>query len=185
MVQQFAGRFAAAEAEYERSRDFEGDHALADFWSFVRAFTPPGLPAEVQPRFERFLRSESLTMAVHQELRHVLNDPKAAGALIERASQQPEYQDATRLDVLSLWASRLRDLERAFALRRRSIVDLQGRAAITGMWDSGLAPLRNDPRFKALLRETGLVDYWRRSGHWADCYRPVGDDEFECVEETK
>jgi len=30
------------------------------------------------------------------------------------------------------------------------------------------APLRADPRFEALCRGCGLVDYWRRSGHWAD-----------------
>ena len=32
----------------------------------------------------------------------------------------------------------------------------------------------------ALMRETGLVDYWRQTGEWGDVCRPVGDDDFEC-----
>ena len=30
------------------------------------------------------------------------------------------------------------------------------------------APLRSDPRFDQICRGCGLVDYWRRSGHWPD-----------------
>ena len=30
------------------------------------------------------------------------------------------------------------------------------------------APMRGDPRFDEICRGCGLVDYWRRSGHWAD-----------------
>ncbi len=30
------------------------------------------------------------------------------------------------------------------------------------------APLRADPRFIDVCRGCGLVDYWRRSGHWPD-----------------
>jgi hypothetical protein len=36
------------------------------------------------------------------------------------------------------------------------------------------------PGFKALMRETGLADYWRHTGDWGDVCRPVGDDDFEC-----
>ena len=37
-----------------------------------------------------------------------------------------------------------------------------------------------DPRFKELMREAGLADYWRQSGKWADFCRPVGEDDLEC-----
>jgi len=39
---------------------------------------------------------------------------------------------------------------------------------------------RADPRFKALMREGGLADFWRKSGKWPDFCGPVGEDDFEC-----
>jgi hypothetical protein len=44
-------------------------------------------------------------------------------------------------------------------------------------WETGL---RADPRFKEIVRELGLTDYWRASGKWGDFARPVGTDDFEC-----
>jgi hypothetical protein len=40
--------------------------------------------------------------------------------------------------------------------------------------------VRADPRFKELMREGGLADFWRRSGKWPDFCGPVGKDDFEC-----
>ncbi len=40
--------------------------------------------------------------------------------------------------------------------------------------------LRADPRFKEIVRDVGLVDYWRASGNWGDYCKPVGNDDFEC-----
>jgi len=47
------------------------------------------------------------------------------------------------------------------------------------VWLPELAPLRKTERFKALVRQFGLVDYWRARG-WPDLCRPVGTDDFEC-----
>jgi len=29
------------------------------------------------------------------------------------------------------------------------------------------------------MHEVGLVDFWRRSGKWPDCGRPVGEDDVD------
>jgi hypothetical protein len=46
-------------------------------------------------------------------------------------------------------------------------------------WDPLYAPLRKTERFKTLMRDAGLVDYWRERG-WPDLCRPVGADDFVC-----
>jgi hypothetical protein len=48
------------------------------------------------------------------------------------------------------------------------------------LWIAPYSALRTLPGFKALMRETGLADYWRQTGDWGDVCRPVGDDDFEC-----
>ena len=41
------------------------------------------------------------------------------------------------------------------------------------------APVRKTERFKAFVRNAGLVDYWRAKG-WPDLCRPMGADDFVC-----
>jgi hypothetical protein len=39
-----------------------------------------------------------------------------------------------------------------------------------------MRPMRQDPRFWAIAQRIGLVDYWRKSGHWPDfCAEPGMD----------
>jgi TolB-like protein/DNA-binding SARP family transcriptional activator/Flp pilus assembly protein TadD len=47
------------------------------------------------------------------------------------------------------------------------------------VWHVFAAPLRKTARFKALMRNAGLVDYWRARG-WPDLCRQVGADDFAC-----
>jgi DNA-binding winged helix-turn-helix (wHTH) protein/tetratricopeptide (TPR) repeat protein len=55
-------------------------------------------------------------------------------------------------------------------------IALHGPAQLTGVqyvFDPAMAPFRADPRFMTLARDLGLVDYWRKSGHWPDfCTAP-------------
>lgn len=39
--------------------------------------------------------------------------------------------------------------------------------------------LRQHPKFRQLVRESGLLDYWREWG-WSDYCEPVGEDDFRC-----
>ena len=48
------------------------------------------------------------------------------------------------------------------------------------IWRSLFAGVRRLPGFKDLLRDIGLVDFWRSTGKWPDLCRPLGDDDFEC-----
>jgi hypothetical protein len=48
------------------------------------------------------------------------------------------------------------------------------------IWDPAFAEARKHPEFKTLVRDLGMVEYWRAKG-WADKCRPVGADDFECT----
>jgi len=46
------------------------------------------------------------------------------------------------------------------------------------LWDIEARELRSHPRFRQLVEEIGLVEFWRKSG-WPEVCRPVGDS-FAC-----
>jgi adenylate cyclase len=47
------------------------------------------------------------------------------------------------------------------------------------LWARPYEGVRKTERFKAYVRNAGLVDYWRAKG-WPDLCRPMGADDFEC-----
>jgi TolB-like protein/tetratricopeptide (TPR) repeat protein len=47
------------------------------------------------------------------------------------------------------------------------------------LWFPDMAPLRKTERFKAYMRNVGLVDYWKARG-WPDLCKPVGANDFAC-----
>ena len=61
----------------------------------------------------------------------------------------------------------------------RQFFGLNGGSIILNLYHPYETPVRADPRFKDIVRRLGLVDYWRTSGKWPDCARPVGNDDLE------
>ena len=49
----------------------------------------------------------------------------------------------------------------------------------TWFWHPSYAAVRATPRFKSLVRDLGLVEYWEARGWPAQC-RPAGGDDFVC-----
>jgi TolB-like protein len=47
------------------------------------------------------------------------------------------------------------------------------------LFHSTYALVRNTPRFKKVIQDSGLVNYWRERG-WPEFCRPVGADDFAC-----
>jgi hypothetical protein len=48
------------------------------------------------------------------------------------------------------------------------------------LWLAIHKDMRRLPGFKDLVRDLGLVDYWRTTGNWGQFCRPLGEDDFEC-----
>jgi len=69
--------------------------------------------------------------------------------------------------------SALGELDEAFALARQRFED-ERRAGEEVLFSAATRPMRNDPRFMPLMRDIGLLAYWRLSGHWPDFCRDPG-----------
>jgi TolB-like protein len=175
-----AGRFEEAKAEYERSQDLAGDRAIWEWYAVIRLWAQKTAdPAAVAAQFRIFLEHESVPMALNRELAPLLDEPEAARAAIRRAADDPANDDATRMSIIAWYADHFGDRDLALEAMRRSLVD-HGGTVFAMLWWPYETELRADPRFKAIVRDMKLADYWRATGNWGDFARPVGTDDFEC-----
>ncbi|MBL8547797.1 MAG: hypothetical protein JNL81_15120 [Hyphomonadaceae bacterium] len=69
--------------------------------------------------------------------------------------------------------SRLGQMDEAFALARQRFAD-ERRGGEDVLFGAATRPMRTDPRFMPLMRDLGLLAYWRLSGHWPDFCRDAG-----------
>jgi TolB-like protein len=175
-----AGRTSEAWAEYERSKDLQGNTGVIELLAFFRM--QGRTPAEIQAQYERFLatRGPDLDAPVFAALEPLLFDATAAAPLIAKALEDPAFQNWVRLSWLSYFAGWFGLKDIALAAMRRGQIDLKG-PTHRYLWHPILADARKEPAFKQLMRDLGLYDYWRKSGKWGDFARPVGDSDFEIV----
>ena len=170
-----AGRFEEAEAEYQRSQTLDGSHANPNFVALLRGLARQ----DADPRALRklFLGAWSEHETPPQwwhDFGAAIPNRQGMLAVIRKAIEAGE-------DWLSPVADALGDRDLALTALRSYVTRNRGRT--TTWWQPWLLPhsgARADPRFKELMREAGLADYWRQSGKWADFCGPVGEDDFEC-----
>jgi len=106
-----------------------------------------------------------------------LDDPEAARAELRRVYANRQNADAAGgLYGVAAWAAYFDDPKLAIDAVR-AIGPTQN---VFVIWQSSRQSLRRLPEFKQLVREFGLVDYWRTSGNWSQFCRPLGADDFEC-----
>jgi TolB-like protein len=175
---QQAGRREEAEVEYRRSADLAGASEPREHLALFRAWEA-GDRELTRSRFDGFLRAQSLPLPVFAAERAVADDPDAVLALLRAAHDDPANQDPTRQLLIGLHAGHYGGVELALAALRRGFVDLRG-SYMASLWYPHMAAVRRAPGFKDLVRDLGLVDYWRETGEWGDFCRPVGADDFEC-----
>jgi adenylate cyclase len=176
----FVGMDDAAWAEYERSKDLAGDRGIVEWHALLRKLAAGADLALIQQALRDYLPHESLSIPVFHQVANDAISADAARDMLRAAADDPYYQDATRQGVMAMIAIALGDVDLTLAMVRRGAVDLES-TTISGLWAPALAPMRRDPRFKDILRDLKLVDYWRISGRWSDLVRPLGDDDFEVI----
>jgi len=176
-----ASRDDEADAEYLRSRSLTGERGFVDVLALWRLLTRPSEPAALRAQFELTARTGGRPFdRLAAELADELDDREAALATLHRLYADPAMQTASGMLWLAGFADHFNDTDLALSALRRSYVDLGG-TNIGMLWRPMSNPLRADPRFKDIVRDLGLVDYFRASGNWGDFCRPLpGGDDFEC-----
>ncbi len=172
-----AGRFEEAEAEYQRSLRLDGFDGSTNYLAFVRGLgrqdADPqalrellgGLSFSGDPP-PQWVRDFAVAIPNRQEMLAILKNAAASGE-----------------DVPFHMADALGDRDLAFSLLRPNLNRLRSNKSSFTWYQPWLlvySGARADPRFKELMREGGLAEFWRQSGKWPDSCGPVGKDDFEC-----
>jgi TolB-like protein len=167
-----AGRPDEAQAEYTRGKTLEGTNWLADSFAVQRAWAHarPDVPA-----IEAMMRSVNAAVSTASVFTKLLDKwqdrPKALAEL---------RRSPNRTIIFAAMGDHYGDKEMVFDVIRTQLVERNG-PQIFSLWQFNESGWRNDPRFKQVLRDLGLVTYYQSSGHWPDVCRPLAGDDFECA----
>lgn len=172
-------RFAEAATEYRRSREIEGSHTFPEYIAFLRTLALDGENREeLRATYERYrLGIDPAGRApFYGEFGRVLDDRAGMKALVRAVVEErrPQYENIYGI------ADALGESELALiSLREQMSRPGQNFTRYWNPWIIPYSNVRTLPGFKTLLRDAGIVDYWRQSGRWGDFCKPVGTD-FEC-----
>jgi TolB-like protein len=107
----------------------------------------------------------------------VFDDKPKARAVLHSWYEDKGFQHFSKWDLIPFLAAWYRDDELVLRVWRDELPTDMLRTLY--IWGPAFSSARARPEFKALVRDLGLVDYWRAYG-WADKCRPVDDLDFEC-----
>ena len=172
-----AGNLPAAIAEQDRGLQLQGFQAFRPFALITALAT--GDRALIERRLVLVGSGPDLVgPAVTAAMQPFLDRP--AEALAELRSFVATAPPARELYLAASWAAYFGDPEFALQLLQGSPLQEPGIELGIAVWRPVMRNVRALPVFKDLVRELGLVDYWRATGNWGDFCRPVGEEDFEC-----
>jgi tetratricopeptide (TPR) repeat protein len=182
-----ARRFDDAEAEYQRSLSLEGNDWQPTAIAFHRMLARPDAdPKALRDLYGQLARERDWPFLL--DLGAALGDRTAMLNILRKAVEDPkEYGGGRAAGIFRLETiDALGDADLAADALRRLLESAKGyprgmhHARYWAFWTMPHSGVRSHPEFKRLLIETGVVDYWRKTGNWGDGCKPVGADDFQC-----
>jgi hypothetical protein len=116
-------------------------------------------------------------LRLYRPLLDALESPDRAVALLEAILANQEWAWPSKYHDIAVLAAYLDAPELALEAFSREMRYTTIRFAT--LWYPVMSDARRLPRFKTLVEQAKLVDYWR-TYRWADSCEPLGPDDFEC-----
>jgi TolB-like protein/Tfp pilus assembly protein PilF len=174
------GDFDLALQEFERGEDLIGNQALRLLSAAVLGMET-GDRALMEETLEKATVAEGLSdenTALNGTMLRLLDAPDGAKSELHRFYEDPAFGVPADRAGTAVWASYFGDPELALMIYRELFE--RSPALVFVIWRPIEKEIRRLPGFKNLVRNLGLVDYWRSTGNWGQFCRPVGHADFEC-----
>jgi TolB-like protein/DNA-binding winged helix-turn-helix (wHTH) protein len=156
------GDYTAALAEVDRGLALEGPDTPFLRTGLLVAFNK-GDRVEIDERMRAL-------PDIPPRLARLVHAPGEAAAEIRQLASGASPSVKT---ALAHWAIYFHEPELALELWSEGTRDPDG------LWAPLMRDVRKLPAFKEVVRDLGLVDYWRAYG-WSDFCHPTGDEDFAC-----
>jgi len=172
--------FDEALKEFDRAKDLIGEQMGLTIATQFLAMAM-GDHALLEETLEKLANANSgprFSQQISRTMLSLLDSPEAARTALHRLHSDPAFNFSQSRGAIGVWASYFDDPELALE-NYRELFETR-RDLIYSLWAPINEKMRRLPAFKDLVRDLGLVDYWRNSGKWGDFCRPLGHDDFEC-----
>jgi TolB-like protein/DNA-binding winged helix-turn-helix (wHTH) protein len=165
------GRTAEARAEYKRGASVPGTLDV------VSELDIPWLIAQgdEQQVAAAFAGGSERVRA----LASVWRSPNDALRVLRAARESPGYHARREFSLLAILAAHYGDDALAVELLRDAYLG-DGYAGFFRIWHPALRNARRTAAFEQFVREVGLVELWKHTGHWGDYCRPAVAADIEC-----
>jgi TolB-like protein/DNA-binding winged helix-turn-helix (wHTH) protein len=168
-IHHIAGDTSAALAEYERGKVAFSDWLFGDFNAIVVRLSS----GEVESPNDLPLDAADIDEAAREHF----HAPERALRELRALYAGERHADQVARRRLAVWAAYFGDPELALKAMKDSATVSTLNAFL--FWFPLFSEVRQQPGFKDLMRELGIVDHWRAYG-WPKYCRPTGGDDFEC-----
>jgi TolB-like protein len=182
LAYEIAGDFDRADAEMQQLLQIPGGRTAVQLGTWITRAISQHDRAKLDAALSAMAESNEAAAAGVAQTRLLLEDPVQARRELRRRLELLQGQlDTIGVDTVAIWAAWFDDEE--LALDALQALSRQGNIFENwgfSLWRPLFRDVRGNPRFKTLVRDVGLVDYWRATGNWGEFCKPAGKDDFEC-----